>query len=212
MSRQIIAPHTRSLLYAFRMVHINNVPYIMKNGIIHHDSPLADPSYITIGDNEVIRKRKQETYNGLNLDGYIPFYFGPRTPMLYVIQYGKNGVLKRSAEELVYCVIRLQDIMDSHLSGCFTDGHAMSEITNIYDITELANIDKYVNVADVFEKYWRDENDLDLKRRKEAELLVKENIPSKFIRGFIVYNEKAKETLIAYGVTQPIAICPSYYY
>ena len=37
-------------IYLYRMVHIDNVPHILKNGITHRHSKNADTNYIQIGD------------------------------------------------------------------------------------------------------------------------------------------------------------------
>ena len=50
-------------------------------------------------------------------------------------------------------------------------------------------------------------------RRKEAELLVKTDIPVKYIRGYVVYNEKAKAILLKYGIAEDmIKVAPNYYF
>ena len=65
----------------------------------------------------------------------------------------------------------------------------------------------------MYSSQWNSEEDLDLKRRKEAELLIKNDLPVQFLRGFVVYNNKAKDFLIEKGVADNmIAVMPSYYY
>ncbi len=82
-------------------MHINNLAHIITNGIVHQNSAVADPDYIPIGDQSVISVR-QELHKGYRLSDYIPFYFGPRGPMLYVIQSGFNGVTAVPPEDLIY--------------------------------------------------------------------------------------------------------------
>ena len=48
----------QKLQYAFRLVHIDNIPHILEHGIVRADSPNANPNYIPIGDQLVIEKRK----------------------------------------------------------------------------------------------------------------------------------------------------------
>jgi len=38
------------LKYVFRMVHIQNIAYISKVGIVHKDSRNANPNYVNLGD------------------------------------------------------------------------------------------------------------------------------------------------------------------
>ena len=80
------------LKYAFRMTHIDNMPHIVRNGLLRADSPLRDEHYVSIGDRQVINLRGDRQVKGYMLSDLIPFYLGPRSPMLYVIQHGYNGV------------------------------------------------------------------------------------------------------------------------
>jgi len=89
----------------YRMTHIDNIPHLLQNGITHRNSPNHNPNYITIGDTSLINKRDTKPVsvdNGnfldfdaptINLCDYIPFYFGVKMPMLYVIQNGGNFVI-----------------------------------------------------------------------------------------------------------------------
>ncbi|WP_423786508.1 DarT ssDNA thymidine ADP-ribosyltransferase family protein [Hoylesella timonensis] len=81
--------------YAFRIVHIDNIPYILEHGIVNAaKSTKKDDSYISIGDESLIEVRRNQNiiHTESCIGDYIPFYFGPRTPMLYTIQHGYNGV------------------------------------------------------------------------------------------------------------------------
>ena len=202
------------ITYAFRLVHIQNIPHVLQYGFVHKDSVYADPNYVPIGDAAIIRVRSSRQLNGrYSVGDYIPFYFGPRSPMLFVIQHGYNGVKQYNPEELVYCVIKLEDIVSSTIDCVFTDGHALYFITKLYDKSRLKDVNQIISYEDVYTANWVNEDDRDLKRRKEAELLLKDELPSQFIKGFVVYNNKACEKLQSYGV-QPsqIAIRPSYYF
>ncbi|WP_424043736.1 DarT ssDNA thymidine ADP-ribosyltransferase family protein [Prevotella denticola] len=60
---------------------------------------------------------------------------------------------------------------------------------------------------------WSKEEDKDFKRRKEAELLVLDELGTQYIKGLVVYNRKAMEMLIQMGVSEDlIAIRQSFYY
>ena len=199
--------------YAFRITHINNISHIAKCGIVKATSPLHDKKFQSIGDSQVINLRKGKVINGYHIGDYIPFYFGPRSPMLYVIQHGFNGVQHVEPEKIVYCVIKLDDLIADGIECLFTDGHALSFLTSFYTKDYLINIDRIVNYTDVYSSQWNLEEDRDLKRRKEAELLIKDDLPAKYIKGYVVYNEKAKQTLIGKGIIgNLIAMMPNYYF
>ena len=201
------------LKYAFRITHIDNIPHILKNGLVKAGSPLHDENYMPIGDPQIIGLRGDIEVKGYRIGDYIPFYLGPRSPMLYVIQHGYNGVQRVEPEKIVYCVIRLDDLINNNIDCIFTDGHAVSFLTSFYSRDKLSSINEIVKFDDVYSSQWNSEEDLDLKRRKEAELLIKNDLPVQFLRGFVVYNNKAKDFLIEKGVADNmIAVMPSYYY
>lgn len=204
---------TNVLKYAFRISHIDNIPHIVRNGIVKADSPLRDEHYASIGDRQIIRVRGEMVVKGYKISDYIPFYLGPRSPMLYVIQHGYNGVQRVDAENVVYLVVRLDELVSNDVDCIFTDGHALSSLTNYYTKDKLPIIDKIVRYDDVYSSRWDSDTDLDLKRRKEAELLIKNDLPVQFIKGFVVYNEQAKVKLMAMGVDSvKIAVRPEYYF
>lgn len=135
----------KTLKYGFRITHIDNIPHIVKCGLVRTDSPLSYEHYVSIGDRKVIRIRNEREIKDIHIGEYIPFYLGPRSPMLYVIQHGYNGVEKVEAEDIVYCVIRLDDLVRDNIDCIFTDGHALSNLTNFYGKERLAEIDKIVS-------------------------------------------------------------------
>lgn len=187
--------------YLFRMTHIENIPHILQYGITHSTSVNANPNFVPIGDGSLITTRNNFLLNnGRRLGEYIPFYFGVRTPMLYVVQNGFNMVAPTPADNIVYCVSSVQKIIDLQLDFVFTDGHAVDGFSSQYTATNIQNIDTILDKDAINAKYWRDENDLDRKRRKEAEFLVLGDISQEGILGFITYNENAKNTLINFGI------------
>ena len=201
------------LKYVFRLTHIDNIKYIMSKGLVRASSPLRDENYVSIGDVQVIQVRKDRKFQGYQLSDFMPFYFGPRSPMLYVIQHGYNGVRKVKPEDIVYCVVRIEDIIKNDIDCIFTDRHALSSLTNYYYKSSLAKLNNIVNYDDVYSTFWNIEDDPDLKRRKEAELLINEDLPAQYIRGIVVYNDKAKEYLINLGVAaELIVVMPGYYF
>ncbi|OFX19300.1 MAG: hypothetical protein A2033_01455 [Bacteroidetes bacterium GWA2_31_9] len=187
--------------YLYRMTHIENIPHILKFGITHYSSSNANPNFVPIGDSSIITSRNCFLLNnGRTLGEYIPFYFGVRTPMLYVVQNGYNMVSPTYAENIVYCVSSVQKIIDLHLDFVFTNGHAIDCFTTQFTPDNINNIDSIIDWNAVNSKYWKDDNDLDMKRRKEAEFLVLGDIASEGILGFLVYNQTAQNKMIELGV------------
>ena len=205
-------------IHLYRMTHIGNIPHILSYGIVHKSSPNADPNYIPIGDVSLIDYR---TTRSVNVDGqqivlgdFIPFYFGVRMPMLIVIQSGGNFVKQaHRPQEIVYVVVSLKEIIQSGYTFYFSDGHATNFLTEFYSSKDINQLPALIDWDAINERYWSNEDDLDLKRRKQAEFLIKEDIAPNHIAGYVCYNTDAKQQLMNMGVNSGIIkIAPQAYY
>jgi hypothetical protein len=119
--------------------------------------------------------------------------------MLYVVQNGFNMVAPTLSENIVYCVSSVQKIIDLQLDFVFTDGHAVDGFTTQYNVEDIQNIDTILDKNAINAKYWKDDNDLDRKRRKESEFLVFGDITCDGILGYITANENAKNRVVNFG-------------
>lgn len=204
---------TKPLKYAFRITHIDNIPIIESHGFERADLTSKDSGYINIGDTQVIQVRSEKNIQGCRLNEYVPFYLGPRSPMLYVIQNGYNGVKRVEAKDIVYCVVRIDDLIENEIDCIFTDGHALSVLTLYYNRDKLNQISQIVKFEDVYSIYWNSDTDLDLKRRKEAELLIKNRLSPQYIKGYVVYSQESKQKLLGFGINEAkISVKPNYYF
>ncbi|PVD51080.1 DUF4433 domain-containing protein [Terrimonas sp.] len=202
-------------IYVYRITHVQNIPHMLQHGITHIHSANSNKNYLPIGDGSLIKSREAfQLPNGNSLGRYIPFYFGVRMPMLYVIQKGFNGVTPVAAKDIVYCVCSVAGIVHAGIDFVFTDGHAIDGFTSFYTPAEANNMDSIVDFKAVQAQYWKTDTDLDLKRRKEAEFLAAGDITPDAIIGFVVYNqETALSVQIMPGLTtQKIIVKPNYYF
>ena len=56
-------------------------------------------------------------------------------------------------------------------------------------------------------------DNLNIKRKKQAEFLVAEDLPADYLIGFVCYNETAKHGLISMGIEiEKIKIIPNAYF
>jgi len=198
----------------FRMIHISNVAHILKYGLTLSNSENANKNYIPIGDNSIINVRDNIIVpNGKKLSEFIPFYFGVRMPMLYVVQKGFNSVSNQNPQDIVYCVTNICKINQIKLPFLFTDGHAVNKLSKFFTKKDISVLEKILDFEAIKTKYWKNDNNLDLKRRKEAEFLVAQDIPISVILGWVVYNQKAEDRLLKLGITKDkIAIKENYYF
>lgn len=119
--------------YLYRMVHIKNILHVLVYGITHRNTTNANRNFIPIGDSSIITTRASKILNnGNTLGDYILFYFGYRFPMLYVIQWVHSDVKQTFDEDIVYCVTRVEEIINSDMPFIFTDGHAIDSFSTLY--------------------------------------------------------------------------------
>jgi hypothetical protein len=206
---------TLEKIFLFRMTHIKNIPHVLSYGITHISSPNRNTEFIPIGDGSLIETRSFFTLpNGNRLGNYIPFYFGPRMPMLYVIQHGFNGVTPVAAADIVYCITTVSTIIKFKVDYLFSNGHAIDGFSEFYGPNDINDIDTIVDFSAVNKKYWNKEGDLDLKRRKEAEFLVLGDIPPEAVLGFAVYNDSCVQILqqMPNIANKKIVVKPNYYF
>jgi hypothetical protein len=207
------------------MTHIENVPHILQFGITHKNSPNANPDYVAIGDVSLIDTRatkqvdisngnRSQSYGSIVLGNFIPFYFGIRMPMLYVMQHGGNYVEKATpAKDIVYLVCSVNEIAQSEITYYFSDGHAIDYFTSFYNSSRINDISTIIDWKAVRANYWSGEENLILKCKKQSEFLAANDIPSKFIKGLVCFNQEATDKLLAMGIEQDkIKIISQAYY
>lgn len=201
--------------YIYRMTHIDNIPHILRYGITHRNSNCANPDYKAIGDNEIIRKRTEQertTTNGeVFVPGdYIPFYFYARMPMLYNIQHGYH-VPMIPPEDIVYLIVKLQPIVeDPSRTFFFSDGHAISKMTQFYGRESIREIDIILDKNAILNNDWGD--DYLVRERKQAEFLVEGDIPMNYVVAMCCYSEASQKKLLDMGVLCDIKVSPKAYY
>jgi hypothetical protein len=100
----------------YRITHIKNLDYIFDIGkLTCPNHPEKDPNYINIGDSILIQSRSNKQiylspYGSFN--DYVSFYFGPRSPMLYNIWKGYNGVIQRPQDDIIYIITSFSNVKD----------------------------------------------------------------------------------------------------
>lgn len=210
----------------YRMTHIDNIEHILQYGITHKNSFNNNPQYIPIGDSSLIQKRNSKQVSVDNgdfnvsdgvkiiLGDFIPFYFGVKMPMLFVLQNGGNLIKEPiSAEDIVYLVCLLTNVLSTGMEVYFSDGHATDNYTSFYDKSRLSDFQNIVDWNAVEAPFWGGQDNLKIKWKKQAELLISNDLPPDHIVRFICYNQVAKEKLLKYGVNdEKIDVIPNAYF
>ncbi len=134
------------------------------------------------------RRRRRLVTVGPNgtLADYAPFYFAPRSPMLFVIH--KNGVdgYTDGQNPIVHLVVYIDDIVKDGRPFVFTDGHAQMAVSGQYtDLNDLEKIDWELMDS----RWWNDTNEYpNRKQKRQAEVLVHRLCPWELISEIGVIN------------------------
>lgn len=210
----------------YRMTHIENIRHILKHGITHKNSPNSNPDFVNIGDLSLINSREKKSvaidngnFLGPNLKNiilgeYIPFYFGIKMPMLYIMQIGGNFVEKATKpEDIIYLACSIDKIIEANLDFYFSDGHATNHYTSFYEKNQINKINEIIDWKAIKTSYWGGDENLNIKRKKQAEFLVANDLHPDLIIGFGCYNQFAKEQLLDIGVEEnKIKVIPNGYF
>lgn len=210
----------------YRMTHIENIPHILKFGITQKRSVNSNPNFVKVGDLSLIDNRDNKIVtvdNGdfLNLNSksiklgdFIPFYFGIKMPMLYIMQIGGNFVEKATKpEDIIYLVCSIDKIIEADLDFYFSDGHGTNNYTSFYEKSKIDILNEIIDLSSIKAQYWAGNENLNVKRKKQAEFLVSDDLNPNLIIGFGCYNEIAKKRLLEMGVEESkIKVIPNGYF
>lgn len=175
---------------AWHFTHLTNVDSIASVGaLVCHSQGI---SHLDIADHEIKNSRLKRRielphpYPESVVGDHVPFYFAPRSPMLYRIAKERHDQVS-----LVYFGVRLGDVT-SELTWCVSDGNARSALTEF--CSSIDGLGTFVDFNALRIKSWPSTEDPDRARRRQAELLVHGQLPTSLIRYVVC---KSDETLAA---------------
>jgi hypothetical protein len=180
----------------FRITHIDNVAWILRNGLHCRNSSTSAPNYVEIGNLDLIAMRTQRDVPlppGGTLSDYIPFYFTPYSPMLLNIKTGYNGVTRRPMEDIAILVSSLHDVQRLGIDFVFTDRHAYLQTAEFYN--ELDNLDHIDWAILQARDFRRNPEDPGKFERYQAEALIHRSLPISALSGIICYGDEQQKRI-----------------
>jgi hypothetical protein len=205
------------MAWIFRITHVENVPWILANGLHCRNSGQRDPNYHEIGNPDLIEKRARRIVPippGGTLSDYVPFYFTPYSPMLLNIKTGHGGMRQTPMSDIVFLVSSLPKVAEQGLQFVFTDRHAYlaaAEFSN--DLKDLSRVDWKILQARDFK---RDPDDPGKFERYQAEALIHRHLPISGLAG-IACREAAQEASLSRqleeaGISLKVVHKPNWYF
>lgn len=203
----------------YRIMHHENLVQLLENeGQYSRKEMLQkDIDYYNISNNGIQDRRANLQVpggNGRVLHDYVPFYFTNRSPMLYACHTGYASDYEDGQEAIIYLVSNIQVCLEEDLNYIFTDGQANSNGSSFY--TDLDDLDK-IDWELINHWSWKNTNeDMDRRRRKQAEFLVADFFPIDLITEIVVENvnmqRKVCEILNEYDYDILVNVKRNWYY
>jgi len=200
---------------------MQNAASIALLGILSYNQlqrlPELDKLSVSIADPFVNRRRHRRQINGRSLHDFVPLYWATHTPMQYVDTV-KNGTLPE--DDLVFFVLDAGQVLT--LPGVMTtDGNAASKETVVCEgLGALLHLDLgIIRTPDCYSHDW--------KRRKCAEVLVPDRVPTDKISYIAVRTDEVASQLrstlktvtdelkkadIPHRAVSDVRVCRMYYY
>jgi hypothetical protein len=201
----------------FRVTHIENLPWILANGLHCSGSPVTDPAFIQIGNPDLIARRAGRVVPvppGGTLVDYVAFYFTPFSPMMYNIKTGWAGIQRRPMRDIVILVSTLHELVRRGVPFLIVDRHAYLQAARFSsDIVDLSGLDWSSLQARDFR---RTSNDPGKFERYQAEALVYMHLPADALTGIVchgvVEETRIREMMQNMAVGCPLAARPSWFF
>lgn len=191
----------------FRIVHRDNIPWILDHGLDCASAGILDPNYVPIGNADLISKRRQRVVSCPprgSLSDYIPFYFTPFSPMMLNIQTGFGGVSRRTNEEIVILVSSIHKLQEQGIKFVFTDRHAYLQAAQFFfDLSDLDRIDWPILQQRDFK---RDPDDPGKIERYQAEALVHRHLPVTALLGMACFTPTVAASCQAHAAGRDLSL------
>lgn len=173
-----------------------------------------------VGMSEIKRRRLEELevecHPGTMVGQYVPFYYCPRSVMLYLLHRGNNpGLTYQGGQEpIVHLQADLKTVVEwAGTEGrryAFTKSNAGARLAEFF--AEVDRLDE-LNWSAIRATVWRDP---DLKEGKQAEFLMEKSLPWELVELVGVISERVAEQVIEIcraAVHRPkVVVKPAWYY
>ena len=204
----------------YHILHVSKLPAILDAKHLISDAEVRKRTSagVTIGMHEIKRRRLEElmftSHPGLYVGECVPFYFCPRSIMLYMFHMRNHPDIeyREGQEPIIHIVADLQRAVEwaeqNGLRWAFTNSNAGSRFFE--DYSNLNDLDK-IDWDAVKATDWRS-----CKDQKQAEFLIEQRFPWRHIEEIGVYSFKWADevnSILAAEVHKPtIRIRNDWYY
>jgi len=209
--------------WVLHFTHIDNLPGIVSAGRLVCDASARQGLIGTeVGDPEIKQARRRRVIPigpGGQVGDYVPFYFAPRSPMMYRIACDHRDTIPGRYPDgdrpLIYLATVVGAVIDAGLRWVATDGNAATATTEFS--TDPVRVEAMVDWPLMRADRWNNVPwDPDRQRRRMAEFLVHHEVPLPAIRQIGTYSDaygaRARSILAESPLAERVFVRPTWYY
>jgi len=157
----------------FHITAIGNLPGILASGGLMSDISLGQRQHTVIGYDHIKLRRMTELrvscHPGTFVGHYVPFYYCPRSPMLYVVNKGTTGKPPGCQVSILHLVTTVGQLIQLGRNWAISDSNAGARYATFSsDLQELTRL----NWDAIRTNNWQD-----VQSQKQAEFLVRDFVP-----------------------------------
>lgn len=193
-------------IHVYHFTHRDNLRSILRAGGLHCDARMAGRAYAQVGNPNIKGRRTRRTVplapGGMVAD-YVPFYFAPRSPMLYAIHMGNVPGCHHGQDEVVYLITDAGVLFNS-CACCYTDRNAV--LNHARFGSDPTKLPEFIDWPLMRARMWKNTaDDLERIERRMAEFLVHRFVPWSLVRALAVYDDDNLDYVQSAFVGQPAA-------
>ena len=187
----------------YHITHIQNLNNILNDKMLWSDSKRLEFGLDCeiIGMSEIRRRRLEELdvkcHSGTMVGEYVPFYFCPRSIMLYILYMGNHPDLSYRGGQgpILHLQADLETAIqwanEKDIRWAFSDINAGTRAAQFYD--DLSQLNDIINWSAVEATDWRDAA---IQEYKQAEFLTYESFPLGLVEKIGVCNNRIRDRVI----------------
>lgn len=190
---------------AHHMTHMDNLRPILQSGELRSYNLMRGQSYRNLANEDVQAGRAAITVSAAQrpLHDFVPLYLGFKTPMVAISQVHN--------EDLLFLRFSLDVLATPGSVVC--DGNARSNASKFY---LFSGPDVFANLDVAAVRTVKYAKDPELKRKKQAEILIPDRLPIAQMLDMICYSEGAKTRALSilseFGIKKAVNVNQSWYF
>ena len=177
----------------YHITDVDNLPGILAGGGLRSDAAMAQHNSEVIGYEHIKQRRmtaiRVDCCGGRFVGEFVPFYFCPRSPMLYTVNLGNTGRAPGCQNSIVHLVATLAAGINQNRPWAISDGNAGAFHTAFS--TELNALDG-LDWAAIRATQWQG-----LTHKKSAEFLIADLFDWSGLQSIACYNEETAQKVRA---------------